>query len=252
MPSSSKIPPPSGPVRQRGNMRLVALPMLTTFTLIAVIVAVNAVPASTTSTSNICASNATLGAAVLAAMNLSYPGLEAAAAAAASGDRGKACQAIADYYRHGTSASWHRMKKPPVPGTAMAGGTVDAMVLNDTYSGFPSPSGPVKIPRTASGGITWTWWGPDHDDEFMNVLNRHSSFTACLSAWNLTGNKIYPAYFDALVQDWVMNLPCNNASSSSAATSGHAKCLPAGSTGAHNAGGERVCQWDAQVRTQCI
>lgn len=187
---------------------------------------------------NICATNSTLGTAVLAAVNLSYPGLEAAAAAAAKGDRGAACQAIADYYRHGNSTSWHRIG-PVTPGARMMGGDVDAMVLNDSYCCFPSPAGPVTIPRTANGGLNWTWWGPDHDDEFMNVLNRHESFTSCLQAWNATGNKLYATYFDALIRDWVTNLPCNNATS---AKTGNAKCQPLS-----GGRGERNCQWDPQT-----
>jgi hypothetical protein len=46
------------------------------------------------------------------------------------------------------------------------------MVDNDTFTGFPSPAGGVKIPRDGDGGLEWTWYGPDNDDEFMNVLNR--------------------------------------------------------------------------------
>ena len=195
--------------------------------------------------SNICDSNITIGRAVVAGVNLTRPGLEAAAAAAAAGELGLACQNIADFYRSGNSTPWLRL--PAVtPGTALVGGSIDEMVssrwrafmgsvrvslrgahqpcttnhhhlhhhhhhvppppppppcttiytppprqvFNDTYSNFPSPTYPVRIPRTPSGGLEWTWWGPDNDDEFMNVLNRHSSFTECLGAWNATGNPV--------------------------------------------------------------
>ena len=81
-------------------------------------------------------------------------------------------------------------------------------VDHDIYQHFPSPAGPVKIPRTGTGGLNWTWWGPDHDDEFMNVLNRHASFTDLLGAWNATGNAVYAKYFSQTIADWVLNLPC--------------------------------------------
>ena len=185
---------------------------------------------------NICASNATLGKAVIAAMNLTKPGLEQAATAAAAGDAGKACEAIAKYYRTGTSAAWLRFG-PVAAGHGRVGGAVDEMVQHDIFTGFPSPAGPVKIPRNGSGGgLSWTWWGPDHDDEFMNVLNRHQYFASLLGAWNQTGNGVYASYFDRLVRDWVLHLPCSGANATDT-TAG--KCVPLG-----DAQHGRVCQWD--------
>ena len=70
---------------------------------------------------NICGQNATIGAAVVRAMNLSWPGLEAAKSAADAGDLNGACEAIAGYYRNGTSASWERIG-PVKPGTGLVGG----------------------------------------------------------------------------------------------------------------------------------
>jgi len=122
-------------------------------------------------------------------MNLSSPGLERAAAPAASGDLGQACHDVADFYRRGNSSAWLRIG-PVTPGQRLAGGEVDQMVFNDTFYGFPSPRGPVRLRRTPGGGIDWTWWGPDGDDEFMNVLNRHGYFDQFLSAWNSTGNPV--------------------------------------------------------------
>jgi hypothetical protein len=42
----------------------------------------------------------------------------------------------------------------------------------------------------------------------MNCLNRHDAWTELMGAWQATGNPIYPAFFDALVQDWTLHLPC--------------------------------------------
>ena len=42
----------------------------------------------------------------------------------------------------------------------------------------------------------------------MNCLNRHESFLHLRSAWNATGNPAYATYFSALVEDWVVHLPC--------------------------------------------
>lgn len=153
--------------------------------------AVTAAPPSP-SGGNICSQNRTIGAAVRNAINLTHPGLEPANTAALRGDLAEMCEAIAEYYRtSNTSATWWRL--PPVsPGSTLAGGAVDQMVFHDIFTGFPSPSGPVKLNRNPDGGLPWTWYGPDNDDEFMNVLNRHSSFGDLLYAWNQTGNPVYP------------------------------------------------------------
>ena len=114
--------------------------------------------------SNICSTNATIGNAVIRAINLSWPGLEPARDAAASGDLGAACQHISDYYRNANTSAWFRSPTTPKPGSGLVGGNVDAMVFNDTFWGFPSPTHPCKIPRNADGGLQWTTWGPDNDD----------------------------------------------------------------------------------------
>ena len=42
----------------------------------------------------------------------------------------------------------------------------------------------------------------------MNCVNRHDAFTRLLTSWAATGNPVYPAYFGALLSDWVGHLPC--------------------------------------------
>eukprot|EP00039_Didymoeca_costata_P006259 m.88716 g.88716 ORF g.88716 m.88716 type:complete len:721 (-) comp13184_c0_seq1:32-2194(-) len=198
---------------------------------------------------NICSQNQTIGTAVVKSLNLSWPGLELAKQAVARGDLGDACEEIATYYRKSNGASWLRI--PPVkPGNGLVGGSVDAMVFHDVFSGFPSPSRPCKIGRNADGGLNWTTYGPDDDDEFMNVLNRHEYFTTLLSAWNETGNGVYVKYFDALVQDWVTHLPCNNAKTSLNELENNEKsgcddcCVPLGTMDTH---GLPFCKWDTKT-----
>ena len=65
-------------------------------------------------------------------LNLSYPGLEAVNAAIAAGDQDTACDAVAQYYAASKHAPWLR-HAAPAAGTALAGGAVDAVMLNDTY-----------------------------------------------------------------------------------------------------------------------
>ena len=86
------------------------------------------------------------GRALVGALNLSWPGLESAKAFADAGDLGAACDAVASYYAHSNTSSWLRIG-PVTPGTGTVGGDTDAAVFNDTFTGFPSPSGPVKMLR---------------------------------------------------------------------------------------------------------
>ena len=93
-------------------------------------------------------------------LNLSYPGLEAAKAALASGDQATACKAVAAYYSGAKTAAWLRHASPPA-GTALAGGAVDEVVLNDTYDFYGEVG---RVPRNADGGLDWYFRGPVHDD----------------------------------------------------------------------------------------
>eukprot|EP00040_Diaphanoeca_grandis_P024171 m.132586 g.132586 ORF g.132586 m.132586 type:complete len:852 (-) comp29619_c0_seq1:45-2600(-) len=156
---------------------------------------------------NICAQNASIGQAVISAVNLSWPGMEAVKSAATANDLGAACEALATYYKNGKTSEWLRLPVIPVPSARRAGGDADDLVDHDIF--HLSGVGQVaKIPRNADGGIDWLDKGPKNDPEFMNCLNRHDSFTHLLLAWNSTGNPIYSTYFSALVEDWTGHLPC--------------------------------------------
>lgn len=174
--------------------------------------------------SNICATNSTLGKHIMSVLNLTYPGLEAVAAAEAAGDLGAACEALAAYYRVSNSSSWLRV--PPVaPGTGRVGNgsLVDNAVDYDVYymSGVDTSG---KVPRNQDGGLDWLYKGPRNDVEFMNCLNRFDVFGWLLAAWRATGNIVYSTYFDALAIDWTTHNACPNAQS------GGAACSPQGVT----------------------
>jgi hypothetical protein len=127
--------------------------------------AAGAALAATAPPTNICGTNPYIGNAVIAAMNLTYPGLEAVAAAAKAGDLNGACEALADYYQNGNSTAWLRI--PAVtPGTGLAGGVVDEMVFNDTFY-LAGVDITAHVPRNADGGFNWTYKGPRNDVEFM-------------------------------------------------------------------------------------
>ena len=72
------------------------------------------------SAANVCGQNKTIGLSVVSSLSLSYPGLEAVAAAVAAGDLDGACEALSVYYQNSNTSSWLRV--PPVtPGTGRVG-----------------------------------------------------------------------------------------------------------------------------------
>lgn len=112
---------------------------------------------------NICGQNRTIGTQVMAALNLSYPGLEAVAAAQGAGDLDTACEALAAYYSAANTSSWLRIA-PVTPGTGRVGkgSLVDNAVDRDLYyMGGVDTSG--IIPRNADGGLDWLNKGPRND-----------------------------------------------------------------------------------------
>lgn len=79
-----------------------------------------------------------------------------------------------------------------------------------------------------------------NDPEFLNCLNRHDSFGFLLAAWRQTGNPIYEIYFNALVNDWVLHLPCPNSLESKGTV-----CYPDGSN-------DPVCTWSTNwINEKC-
>ncbi len=191
------------------------------------------------SSSNICGQNATIGRAVVAAVNLSFPGLDAVSAAAAAGDLNAACDALAAYYAAANTSAW--LRRPPVaPGTGRVGGGTDQMVDSDYFFLDGVQLGAV-IPRNADGGLDWLDHGPRDDPEFMNCLNRHDSFVDLLEAYAATGNPVYTRYFDALVIDWVLHLACPDALAAGADV---VRCQPLGVASSSPAAALQNCSWD--------
>ena len=118
--------------------------------------------AATAAAANICATNTSIGHAVIDAVNLSWPGMGAVRTAAANGDLGGACEALVAYYRDGSTSAWLRLPTTPAPSTRRAGGEAGDLVLHDIF--HLSGVGQVaKIPRNPDGGIVWVDHGPNND-----------------------------------------------------------------------------------------
>jgi hypothetical protein len=195
----------------------------------------------TTTSTNICGQNSTIGLYVISVLNLTFPGLEKVKAAVSINDLNTACEALAEYYKNANTSAWYRHSSP-IPTNSTAGGIVDEMVFHDIWylAGVDITS---HIPRMPDGGLNWTYKGPRDDVEFMNCLNRHDSFDYLLSAWLSTGNPIYSTFYDKLIRDWVLHLPCPNALALSSTN-----CVPFGWLGG---GAEKTCTWETVGSLAC-
>jgi hypothetical protein len=99
----------------------------------------------------------------MAAVNLTFPGLEAVASAQRSGDLDAACEALAAYYAAANTSYWLRIA-PVTPGTGRVGNNseVDNVVDHDYFYMAGVDTGAV-IPRLPDGGFNWTFKGPRND-----------------------------------------------------------------------------------------
>ena len=134
--------------------------------------------------------------------DLTNPALSEVSEAVDKGNMGKACKLILDYYADSSSGSWIR-------GTSVAEATAadieySDFVLQDIYT-HQNATG--QIPRTASGAIDWSWFGPENDPEWGWVHNRLQYFLILEKAYNTTGNIAYINRINEEIQDWVLNCP---------------------------------------------
>ncbi len=136
---------------------------------------------------------------LFAALDLDRPGLEKVRAAAGKEDWPAACEALVAYYRDGKTADWLRVAAP-APGDKRVP-PADA-ILDDT---FTIQAVTAKQPRRKDGGLDWSHTGPNRDNEWAWLLNRHDCFVQLLGAWRRTGNPEYARGFDRIVRDWVVS-----------------------------------------------
>eukprot|EP00041_Stephanoeca_diplocostata_P034760 m.1201460 g.1201460 ORF g.1201460 m.1201460 type:complete len:696 (+) comp24575_c0_seq12:64-2151(+) len=135
--------------------------------------------------------------ALFKALNASYPGLAAYAAAIQRNDVEGACDALAKYYEDANTDAW--LRHATVPPSNTYAQAADA-VLQDHYTYYGVSA---VVPRLPSGRLDWNFSGPNHDVQWSLALNRHFQFGTLTDAWLATGNATYAAFLDALVEDWI-------------------------------------------------
>ncbi len=138
---------------------------------------------------------------LFAALDLERKGLEQVKSATGKKDFPAACRELLKYYRRSDSGKWLR-KKPPEPGNRTDPSC--EKMLKDTFT-FQCVEG--KAPRLKSGGLKWTYRGPEKDKEWAWALNRQFHLKELMDAYFKTGNIAYVRRIDEHVRDWVTSSP---------------------------------------------
>lgn len=141
------------------------------------------------------------GRALLSALDLDRPGLEAVRAAAAREDLATASSALLDYYRRPERMPF--LRSGPIAMQEQPGGaTIERAdeILRDWFT-FQGVSGQAR--RLEGGGLDWQYQGPNGDKEWAFFLNRHSVLLPLVHAWRRGGDPRYAKKADALLRDWL-------------------------------------------------
>ncbi len=134
-------------------------------------------------------------------LNLERRGFEKIRNAVGDGDYPAACNALIAYYKSAPTAKWLRVN--PLNQTA-ATDPECAGIMADEFTFYGDRA---KLPRTAKGGISWSYQGPKNDQEWGFALSRQEYFEALISAYKKTGNRAYIERIDQDVRDWVLSNP---------------------------------------------
>lgn len=163
-------------------------------------------------------------------LNLHHPGLEAATTAWHLGERDAAIRALLDYYS--TSRAFRALGRPAPTPSANRDSAADA-ILSGSFtlqgieglppvlkSGHPpnppppagkikedGPAAEIKNEKGSSPRLDWYYRGPNDDQEYAWLLNRHSFVHPLLDAWTTTGNPLYATRLNDLLYDWITSNP---------------------------------------------
>jgi hypothetical protein len=172
----------------------------------------SATPDHGTDVQALCDTHPDLVAGLFDGIDLDRGGLEGVNEAVAREDWPAACRELIAYYRTCDSGRWLR-PRPAAPAaapegeaaaTTIASDPKSEMILNDTFE-FEAKA--AKVPRTKSGGIDWTYTGPDDEKQWGLALNTHRALKDLLNGYMKTGNTEYVRRLDELIRDWVLSSP---------------------------------------------
>lgn len=131
-------------------------------------------------------------------INLEYPGMEKVKKAVKNNNIEKACNELLHYYKNGKTAEYLRRESP-----LETNQTVDAVdtVLKNVFT-IQNVKG--QVPVLENGHRHWHYKGPNNDEEWAWLSNRHSQIAQVLEAYFETGNPKYAKYIDSFLRDFII------------------------------------------------
>ncbi|HXV13528.1 MAG TPA: alginate lyase family protein, partial [Candidatus Krumholzibacteria bacterium] len=134
-------------------------------------------------------------------LNLDRPALSKVKQAVLASDYPAACHALLQYYRTAPSAKW--LRHPVVKESRKDDARADA-ILSDELEFYGERA---TVPRTAAGGLDWTYAGPRNDPEWNWSLNWMGYLGPLTAGYFKTGRRDYVERIDQDVRDWILANP---------------------------------------------
>ncbi len=135
---------------------------------------------------------------MLGQFNLDYTGLEKVKEAYEKGNIEKACIELLKYYKNGNTAEYLRREQPVQSEQTVA--AADTILKNV----FEIQNVKGQVPYLENGHRDWYYKGPNHDEEWAWLSNRHSQVDEVLQAYFNTGNPKYAKYIDLFLKDFII------------------------------------------------
>lgn len=126
--------------------------------------------------------------------NLNYPGLEKVKYATSKGDFIGACKYLLEYYKNKTETTEQPEKS----------NETDAIADTILKNVFVIQNVRGQLPYLENGHRNWYYKGPNNDNEWAWLSNRHSQLGQVYSAYLSTGNPKYAEYVDSFLRDFIL------------------------------------------------
>lgn len=130
--------------------------------------------------------------------DLNYQGLEKVKAAYSSGDLVAACTQLLNYYKNGESVQFLRKEQPEI--SKRTDDLADT-ILTDV---FVVQNVRGEVPWGTDGHRDWYYKGPNNDEEWAWLSNRHSQISHVFNVFFETGNPKYLEYIDLFLRDFII------------------------------------------------
>lgn len=135
---------------------------------------------------------------MLSQFNLDFPGLEKVKKAYENGNIEKACNELLEYYNSGNTAEYLRREQPVKTDKTVA---LADTILKNVFT-IQNVNG--QVPYLENGHRDWHYKGPNNDEEWAWLSNRHSQISQVLAVYFEIGNPKYANYIDLFLRDFII------------------------------------------------